>query len=339
MDAWENFKKLNLYLGAQGNKGQAASLINANDKILLAVSGGADSICMAHMFWRLTKLTPVKLHIITFNHNLRKAAAKEIKLVENFAKKFNLPFTSVSLDVKGYAKAQGASIETAARTLRYAGLSEKAKQLKFNKVATAHNANDNAETVLMWLIRGAGSAGTSGIPLQRPLAKNITLIRPILPVTRAKINAYVKKNKLAFCTDKSNYDDKFTRNKIRLKIMPEMEKINPALIEQLYSFTRITSRENAFLESLTAKKFAKSVRVFKNKLLLDLTAFFGYNEALRYKLLKMILPDKSYGAHINEIMRRICARAKGVYRFGRYWSFEIRGTHGVFLKNDKNLNN
>ncbi|MCL2388915.1 MAG: tRNA lysidine(34) synthetase TilS [Elusimicrobia bacterium] len=332
MDAWKVFKETCLI-----PEGDTPLFIPLKSRILLAVSGGADSVCMAHMFFRLSKLMPLKLHIITFNHNLRKEADKEVTLVKKLAEKLKIPFTAVSLDVKGYAAANAVSIETASRNLRYENLTEHARRLKYNIVATAHNANDNAETALMWLIRGTGTRGMGGVPVERALTKNIKVVRPILNITRPQIEAYVKKNKLAFCTDKSNLQDKFTRNKIRLRIIPEIEKINPSAVTQISSFTKIFERENAFLEILAEAAFAKCVKAQKSKLLLDLDAFLKYNEALRYRVLKKFLPSKNYTARIDEIMRLIMQNNSAfkdnrVYRFSEEWSFKINKSHCVFTK-------
>ena len=130
-------------------------LVKSKDKVVLAVSGGQDSICMLHMFWRLAKKMQIELLTINFNHNLRKESAKEARIVKNLSNKLGIDCILENINVKEYSKKESISIETAGRNLRYLSLENIAKKYKCNKISTAHNANDNAETVLMWLLRGS----------------------------------------------------------------------------------------------------------------------------------------------------------------------------------------
>lgn len=174
------------------------NLVSNGDKIILAVSGGADSIVMADLFYRLKKSMDIDLTVVNFNHHLRKESVKETKLVEKFSKLRNIRFISKNLDTKNFALKNNISVETAGRQLRYLNLTHIAKTEKYGKIATAHNMNDQAETILMWLIRGTGSEGLAGIPVSRKLDKNISVIRPLLSVSRDLIELYAKKQKLNF---------------------------------------------------------------------------------------------------------------------------------------------
>lgn len=156
---WEKFRK-----NIIDNK-----LVVSGDKVLLAVSGGADSMVMASLFSLLTKVLNIEVIVVNFNHNLRKESVKEAKIVQKFISSLGMECILKNLNTKEYAQKNDISVETAGRQLRYSGLEEIAKKYKCNKIATAHNMNDNAETVIMWLLRGTGTEGLTGIPMVRKI--------------------------------------------------------------------------------------------------------------------------------------------------------------------------
>ncbi|MDR1942131.1 MAG: tRNA lysidine(34) synthetase TilS [Endomicrobium sp.] len=318
MKAWDVF-----YANSSG-------LICAGDKILLAVSGGQDSMSMLHMFYRLSKKINISFAVLNFDHGLRKESASESRLVKSYCKKISVECFIKKLDVKRRCAEKGVSVETAARDLRYANLEQIAKTQKCNKIATAHNANDNAETVLMMLMRGSGAL--CGIPQIRKTAGNIKIIRPLLEIGRKQIEEYVKKQKLPYCTDKSNFSTEYTRNKIRLSLMPVIKEINPKAVEHIFSLSRIQSREDAYLEEISAKFLKKCARFSKNRILLDLPMFLRYNETIRYRILKNVLPDKKYASRINFIMDKILSSASGQYALSMQWVFRLKKTAAEFVR-------
>lgn len=322
MSAWEIFLK----------NSNENNLFERGDKVMLAVSGGPDSVCMLHLLWRLSKKIDMDLLTVNFDHGLRKESAKESLIVKKLSEGLKIKCMVQKINVKKYAKEKGVSTETAGRNLRYKYLEELAAKYKCNKIATAHNANDNAETVLMWLLRGSGTF--SGIPLKRRLTKKIEIVRPILTVKRRDIENYVKKQKLQFCIDKSNFSDKYTRNKIRRKIIPLFEQINPAAVDHIYLLSKIQERENSYLEEISINSLKKCLRMSKNRILLDLTSFLRYNESLRFRMLKNLMPDKKYALQINAVMGRILTKDRSVYKISGEWSFRvIAGDKAVFEKN------
>jgi tRNA(Ile)-lysidine synthase len=307
------------------------SLVRPGDKIILAVSGGQDSMCMLHLFWRLAKKIRIELLVVNFNHKLRKESAKEAKVVEDLSNRFTIECILEDINVKEYAEKESVSIETAGRTLRYFTLESIAKKHKCNKIATAHNSNDNAETVLMWFLRGSGNF--TGIPQERTINKKLSIVRPLLPIKRKFIEDYIKTHKLPFCTDKSNFSYIYTRNKIRLSLMPICEKINPMAVEHIFNLSRIQAVENSYLEEITFKYLRKCVKIGKTRKLLDLTMFLQYNEAVQYRILKNILPQKKYNPYINLIMRKILSSDLSVYKISDDWSFCIKSNNkGYFIK-------
>jgi tRNA(Ile)-lysidine synthase len=321
MKAWETFLK----------NVNANNLVISGDKAFLAVSGGQDSMCMLHLFSRLAKKINIELLVVTFDHGLRKESAKESRLVKKFCKKLKIECISESIDVKKYAKQKSVSDETAGRNLRYENLENIALKYGCSKIATAHNANDNAETVLMWLLRGSGSC--AGIPQRRRLSKRTEIIRPVLNVKRKDIENYVKKQKIPFCTDKSNFSDKYTRNKIRKTIIPAFENINPSAIEHIFLLSKIQERENSYLKEISINFLKKCAKISKNAILLDLTSFLRYNVSIQFRMLKMLMPDKKYAFQINAVMDRILAKKPSVYKISGGWNFIVsRGNKASFRR-------
>jgi tRNA(Ile)-lysidine synthetase, N-terminal domain len=276
MDAWEKFKK-NI---------EAAGLVQPGDRVIAAVSGGPDSTCLLHLLWRLKKTMPIELFAVTMDHGLRKQAAREISIVERFGKKLGIPVISRRIPVRQYAETHSLSLETAGRTLRYRTLAAVAEEFSANKIATGHTADDNAETVIMWLIRGTGSDGLAGIPPCREGEKGMRVIRPILPVTRAEVMEYVKGQKIPYSVDRSNFQLDFTRNRIRHGVIPMLKKYNPCLVQHLYNLSRLVAADNAFLNEITAGAIQRAVRRVKNAIYVDLKLFFRYNTVVQSRVLK-----------------------------------------------------
>lgn len=291
MIAWEKFKKFVI----------KNSIIEPMDRILIAVSGGPDSICLMHLLWRLKKIMHLDLSVVTIDHSLRKSSKKDIKLVKKTAEKLDIKVIVEKVKVKEFSKKQKMSIETAGRSLRYEKLVSIAEKKHYNKIATGHNANDNVETMLMWLVRGTGLAGLSGVPIVRKINKKISIIRPILPLKRKEIMSYLHKQRLSFAVDKTNCSMEFTRNRIRHKLMPGFEKLNPRFIDHVFNLSQIISLENEFLQKTVSKIMGKITRKYPSKIELDLKGFFRYNKAVQLRVLKNLLPERISVAHIEHL--------------------------------------
>jgi tRNA(Ile)-lysidine synthase len=325
MKAWNIFYQNILQTG----------LVKSGDKVVLAVSGGQDSICMLHLFWRLAKKISIKLLVVNFNHRLRKESIKEAKVVEDLSHKLGIGCILQNIDVKEYAKKETVSVETAGRNLRYLELENTAKKYKYNKIATAHNANDNAETVLMWILRGSGNF--VGIPQKRDINKNLSIVRPLLPIRRKFIEDYVKMHKLPFCTDKSNFSVIYTRNKIRLSLIPVCENINHKAVEHIFNLSCIQAAENSYLENITREYLRKCVKINKKRILLDLTMFLQYNKVVQYRILMYVLPKKKYNSCINLIMHKILSSDMSFYKISDEWGFCIKPNNkAYFIRDNKN---
>lgn len=208
----------------------AGGLISRGDAVLVGLSGGADSVCLLHFLRYLAAEKHFALAALHVNHGLRgKAAQADQQFCKRLCGELDIPFFSEKVSVKKLAKELDLSPEHAARKARYGAFSKVACAWGATKLALGHHLDDQAETVLLNLLRGTKAKGLSGIPLRRPLDKNVEIIRPLLCVTRAEVEAYLHNNGLSFVTDQTNSDDAFTRNWVRGTLLPLLETKQPQI--------------------------------------------------------------------------------------------------------------
>lgn len=201
------------------------NLLVKNSRVLMAVSGGIDSMVLAHLF----RSAGIKSGIAHCNFNLRgKESDLDEDMVRGYAGENKIPFYSIKFETKAFASENGLSVQMAARELRYRWFEETRIQNDYDLIAVAHNFNDNIETLILNLIRGTGISGLTGI---RPVSNRI--IRPLLFAKRSEIEDYSKKYHIPFREDSSNSDTKYTRNKIRHLLIPVLKEINPAIEKTL----------------------------------------------------------------------------------------------------------
>ena len=207
-------------------------LIRRRSTVLAAVSGGIDSVVLLDLLALLSVEWKLQVVILHVNHQLRgREANADEKFVESLAKRYNFRLFTARVETKKEAARRKISIQEAARDLRYAFFLTKKAELQADAVATAHNANDNAETMMLNFLRGTGIDGIAGIPLRRNSA---SIVRPLLFATRREIAAYAHERKLTFREDSSNLSDKYSRNFLRRKVIPVLEKrVNPSLVKSL----------------------------------------------------------------------------------------------------------
>ncbi len=249
-------------------------LIVRKEKIFVACSGGPDSVALLDLFVSLRKKYRLKLGILFFDHGLRKASIKEQRFVKKLAKKYRVPFYAGKAQTKKIAVNEKFSLEEAARKARYAFFEKIAKQKKIYKIATAHHLNDQAETILMRVIQGTGLRGLCGIREKNRQGK-LTYIRPLLPFTKKEILDYLKSKRLSFCQDQSNQSSKFFRNRLRLELLPELEKkYNPRILHSLSRIAEIASKEEETLSSLEERSWKRCFQKKKGKTVLFRRPFF-----------------------------------------------------------------
>lgn len=227
---------------------------NKNRLLIIGVSGGPDSVCLLHAAHAIAKDTNMRLHIAHLNHGLRGAdSRKDASYVESLALKLNAPSTIRLADTLAYKKAHRLTTEQAARELRHRFFYALAKELEADAVVVAHTADDQAETVLMHMIRGAGLKGLGGmssVSTWRPNEKSspITILRPLLEVSRTDTHAYCKQLKLEPRTDKSNLSTEFWRNRIRMTLMPELKKHNPEITGSILRLAAVARESDHFID-------------------------------------------------------------------------------------------
>ena len=229
----------------------ANNLWEKGSRIIIGVSGGSDSVCLLDILSKLKSKYDLQLHITHINYALRgEDSEKDEIFVRELSKKYNIPLTVFKpkkADYKG-------NLENSLREIRYAFFEKMRLQLGFDLVAVAHNQDDQAETVLMRIIRGSGLNGLSAMN-----AKTKNIIRPLLQTSKKDILAYVKQNKLKYRTDKSNLDINLTRNNIRHKLLPYLEKnFNPAIKKTLSQWSTTVASDYEFIDQ-SAQHFAGKV--------------------------------------------------------------------------------
>ena len=229
------------------------NLFSKENKLLLAISGGADSVCL---FYILTKLG-YDIELAHCNFNLRGVESdKDASFVEGLARKFGLKYHFKSFAIQNYINTHKGSIQMAARELRYNWFKELLEFNKLDFIITAHNQDDNVETFLINLIRGTGIKGLCGIPL-----KQDNIIRPFLQITKSEVLSYLKKNDIKYREDSSNLDVKYLRNKVRHQLVPLLKEINPIVQQKI-------SEEISVLEGVN-NIFNQRINLIKKQLLIE----------------------------------------------------------------------
>ncbi len=263
------------------------SMVNPGDRILAALSGGADSVCLLLNFLKVKEKYNIEISAVHVNHHLRgEESDSDEQFCRELCKRLGVELFVRNVDVISYAKEEKKSIEEAARDLRYKEFSS------FNgmKIATAHNLNDNAETVLLNLSRGTGLKGLCGIP---PVRGNI--IRPLIETSRREIEDFLKQAGQGFAIDKTNLTSDYTRNKIRLEIMPKLREINPAADFCIGRAAGILQEENDFLENEANRAYE---RCFKDKNSLFAEKLVKEHPAIRKRCLARFLEDVGLSAAV-----------------------------------------
>lgn len=262
------------------------NLLGPGDRVLVALSGGPDSVALMDVMIRLEKRLNLKLYAAHLHHGLRgKEAELDQKLAEEVCEEAGVPYFSRKAQVGEYAQTHGLSPEEAGRKLRYAFFEELADTHRLNRVATGHHLDDHIETVLMRIIKGTGLHGLRGIPVIRP-----PYIRPLRAVTRAEIMEYLSLRKLRYRTDQSNQNRTYLRNRIRHDLLPIIrDQFDPQIgrhLDQLSGFSRETAE---FLDHHTTEAFRASTSEESGKIILDIDRFEGYFSILKKLVLMRLL--------------------------------------------------
>lgn len=249
-------------------------MIGQGDRLVLGVSGGADSVCLLHIFLRIQTAFGLQLYVVHVNHGLRgEEAQRDENFVTELCEKYGIPCRVVRLDIREEARSLGCSEEEAGRIMRYRIFAEEAKRQDCTKVAVAHHMEDNAETLLFRMFRGTGVTGLAGIaPVSSLMTEEtITVIRPLLCVTRAQVEGYLQENGLTYCTDSTNADTGYSRNRIRNEILPVAGMyINPQTVRNLNALAQHARKVSDYLERQAEELYHKIATQAENRIVLAL---------------------------------------------------------------------
>ncbi|MBU3090295.1 tRNA lysidine(34) synthetase TilS [Clostridium gasigenes] len=280
---------------------QENNLIENNDKILVALSGGPDSVCLLHMLHSLKDELNLTIGAAHINHMLRGEEATGDELyVEKLCKNLSIPCYIARIDIDSISKKTSMSHEMVGRDERYKFFEAISNKHKYNKVAIAHNANDQAETVIMRMMRGTGLEGLVGIRAKR--GENI--IRPILSLSREEIETYCSEKKLEPRIDKTNLENIYSRNKVRLDILPYMkENFNEDIIQTLNRMASILQKDDEYINKQCNKAFKEYCELELESLLIN-KELFKLDDAIVTRVIKKSFIDYS-GKYINFEMKHI----------------------------------
>ena len=287
--------KLKLYISENGLFGKA-------DKLLLAFSGGVDSVVLA----ALLKNGGYDFELAHCNFKLRgKESDTDEDFCRDFAKKHKLKIHCVQFNTKTYVKESGSSVQMAARDLRYKWFKDLADKYKYDFVVTAHHANDNLETLLINLIRGAGINGLRGIPNKQNL-----IVRPLLFAVKEEILAYAKKNKLKFRNDSSNDEVKYKRNYLRHEIIPGLKKLNPALENTFENNIRLFNQSAKIVKQFAVQKQKEIVTEENNSFKININKLLQ-EESAELLLFEWLSPLGYNSSQVEQIYRSLGAKQSG----------------------------
>ena len=258
------------------------NLIEKNDKIVIGVSGGPDSICLLHVLYGLKETLGIEIVVAHVNHMLRDVADLETEYVQSFCKKLGIECYVKKADILEISKTQKKGTEEVGRQVRYDFFDEVAKKTNSNKIATAHNSNDRAETVILNILRGSGLSGLKGI---EPIRDN-KYIRPLINTDRQDIENYCNDNKLEHKYDKTNNENIYTRNKVRNTVIPYIKKeFNPNIIKTINRLSSLATEENEYLQAITKQEFENLLIEKTENIILDLHKFNSLNLVIKRRLI------------------------------------------------------
>ncbi len=286
-------------------------LLSKGDRVLVALSGGPDSVALLHMLTKLRREYELSLTAVYINHQIRKKAARgEEHFCAELCGRLKVDFLLESVDIPALARKNKKGIEETARDFRYETFDRLASIHSSDKIALGHHADDQAETILFRVLRGTGLTGLAGIPIKRG-----KIIRPLLNLRRSELLAYLAVHKLQFCKDVSNDNVEYTRNYIRNRLLPEIRKnLNPSADSALVNLAATAAIEDQYLSGIASRKFRRLVtRTAGGKLRLPLTELTKQPEWLGMRLLRHCViaasvegtpPDRAVVARLGKLVAK-----------------------------------
>lgn len=273
-------------------------MLSGGETVVVATSGGPDSIALLHLLRRLQPELRLRLHVAHIDHGLHRSAAAHARFVRSIAKGWGLPMTVRRVDVRGFAGRRRLTLEEAARARRYAALAQVARRIGATHIATGHTADDQAETVLLWLVRGASADGLAGMPPVRR-HEELLVIRPLLDVWREEIVAYLTAERLRWRTDPTNRARRMLRNRIRQDLLPHLTGYNAGVKAALRRLAQQAAADAALLDRLAADAEANVVSRSGAGVVIDAAGFRALAPALQRRVAHRAL--QAAGGNIRDL--------------------------------------
>jgi len=286
---------------------QKHNMLSGGERVLIALSGGPDSVCMTTLLKSLQPSLGLTLMAAYIDHGLRpEETPEERAFCEEFCRSLGIEFISEPIDVKQYQEQHSLNLQEAARELRYQKLDELARRLDCARIAMGHNLDDQAETFFMRMLRGAGPGGLSGIP---PVRGNV--IRPLMGIPRAEIEAYLNKENISFVVDSSNLKDVYMRNRVRSQLMPVVRELNPGILDTVERTVEILRDEERYFQIQVTKALMKLItRKTDTVIELFLAPLMTMDRVILRRVLRRAIEEtkglRSIGfVHVEDIIRLI----------------------------------
>jgi tRNA(Ile)-lysidine synthase len=291
------------------------NMLKKGDIVLVAVSGGPDSVCLLEVLNYLKDEYRLSLHVAHLNHKFRKEADKEAEFVRKLAEEKGIASTIEAIDVKEYCIKKGLSKQEGAREVRYDFLNRIADEVGATRIATGHTADDQAETFLMRLIRGSGASGLSAIPPVRG-----RIIRPLIEIKKTEALGFLKENNIRYVKDPTNIRPVYLRNKIRLELLPLLVKrFNPNIASALCREADILREDEAFLNGIADTIFKEMVTAQeKDSITLNYLRFSGLHPAIKKRVVRRAVAELTGGLkrisyiHITSAIDAVKNTGKGI---------------------------
>lgn len=302
------------------------SLVKKGDKIVVAVSGGPDSMCLLDTLYRLKDELEFSILVAHVNHGIRIESDLEKEYVEKYCKERNIPFFYLKVDVPKLSKEKKISEETCGRMVRYDFFEKVRQENNADLIAVAHNLNDNIETILLNQIRGCGLKGLIGMDF-----KFNNIIRPLLTIEKKDILVYNNELELHPCFDKTNEEDIYLRNKIRLQLIPYLKELNPNFVTNISRMRNILKEDNDFIEEYTNIVFDKVIiKIDNSKIVFDFSKFMNEHKSIQKRIIRKIIEKKISNLdgieniHVLDIIKLLNNNIKGKkYIIGNKFTIEI----------------
>ncbi len=267
-------------------------LVKKSGKVLIAVSGGPDSIALLYIFHELRNELELSLHAAHFNHCFRgKESDDDMIFVKKLCKKLSIPCTIGTKDIpKILAQNKSISSQELSRNLRYEFFKETCLKQKCNILSTGHNLNDQTETIFLHLLRGCGTAGLIGMQILTKINNGLILIRPFLNITRNEIETFLKENNYKYREDSSNFSDHYLRNHLRLHLLPKIrKKYNTNIDNSLLRLSKILNIENDYLSEIVKNEFDKIVKKQNERFSIDISLLKKLHPCIRKRIIREVL--------------------------------------------------